>query len=161
VHRKILGARPHGEAILTNKGRPIFLAYIRAASPSGGPCGRSPCYQWVIRECPRRVFRSKVGDEFANHGAPSLDFVFQQFTVVRQCCNELCPVVAGPAYHGALGRFPDPAAVKGSPEEIERAFREVFLTPDRRRISLFSVPASQLPSRPDCHQKRIGRIGEQ
>jgi arsenate reductase len=53
----------------------------------------------------------------------------------------------------------DPAAVKGSPEEVERAFREAFLTLDRR-ISLFlSLPLSTLSRL--AIQKKIDDIGQQ
>jgi hypothetical protein len=39
---------------------------------------------------------------------------------------------------------PDPAAVEGTPEQIEKAFREAFMIRDRR-ISLFALPAALEP----------------
>jgi arsenate reductase len=52
---------------------------------------------------------------------------------------------------------PDPAAVQGTPEEIERAFRDAFVILDRR-ISLFlSLPLSTLGQL--AIKKEIDRIG--
>jgi arsenate reductase len=54
---------------------------------------------------------------------------------------------------------PDPAAVVGTPEEIERAFRDTFSILDRR-ISLFlSLPLSTLDQL--ALQKEIDKIGRQ
>ena len=55
--------------------------------------------------------------------------------------------------------IPDPAAVTGTPEEIDRAFREAFLTL-KRRIDLFlSLPLASLDSL--AIKKEIDRIGKQ
>jgi arsenate reductase len=52
----------------------------------------------------------------------------------------------------------DPAAVKGSLAEIERAFREAFVILDRR-ISLFlSLPLSTLSQL--AIKKEVGQIGQ-
>jgi arsenate reductase len=54
---------------------------------------------------------------------------------------------------------PDPAAAKGTSEEIERAFRDAFLMLDRR-ISLFlCLPLSSLDQL--AIKKEIDRIGQQ
>jgi arsenate reductase len=54
---------------------------------------------------------------------------------------------------------PDPAAMEGTPEEIERAFREAFMTLDRR-ISLFlCLPLSSLDKL--AIRKEIDRIGRE
>ena len=65
-------------------------------------------------------------------GSPELHFVF---TVCDNAAKEVCPVWPGQPKTTHWG-IPDPAAVRGSAEEIERAFREAFLLLDRR-ISLF------------------------
>jgi arsenate reductase len=55
--------------------------------------------------------------------------------------------------------IPDPAAVNGTPQEIERAFREAFITL-KRRIDLFlSLPLASLDSL--AIKKEIDRIGKQ
>lgn len=81
---------------------------------------------------PIQGLRSKAWDEFSRPGAPELHFVF---TVCDNAANEVCPVWPGQPMTAHWG-IPDPAAVRGSAEEIERAFREAFLLLDRR-ISLF------------------------
>jgi arsenate reductase len=54
---------------------------------------------------------------------------------------------------------PDPAAVKGSAHEIERAFREAFTILDRR-ISLFlSLPLASIDRL--SLKKEVDRIGQQ
>ena len=54
---------------------------------------------------------------------------------------------------------PDPAAVAGTPEQIEKAFREAFMILDRR-ISLFlCLPLSSLDKL--AIKKEIDRIGHQ
>ena len=55
--------------------------------------------------------------------------------------------------------IPDPAAVKGTPEEIDRAFSQAFAALDRR-ISLFlCLPVASLDKL--ALQKEIDRIGHQ
>jgi arsenate reductase len=52
---------------------------------------------------------------------------------------------------------PDPAAVHGSPEQIEKAFRDAFLTLDRR-ISLFlCLPLASLDKL--ALKKELDQIG--
>jgi len=76
--------------------------------------------------------RSKSWEEFASPDAPRIDFVF---TVCDNAAKESCPVWPGHPVTAHWG-IPDPAAVKGSDEEIQRAFRDTFLMLDRR-IGLF------------------------
>ena len=55
--------------------------------------------------------------------------------------------------------IPDPAAVTGTPEEIDRAFAKAFATLDRR-ISLFlCLPLATLDT--FALQKEIDKIGKQ
>jgi len=142
------------EAILTKKGRPNFLAYSAGSHPSGA-VRLEALRQIENARMPAEGFRSKSWDEFAKPGAPELDFVF---TVCDNAANEVCPVWPGQPITAHWG-VPDPAAVKGSPEEIERAFREAFITLDRR-ISLFlCLPLNTLDLL--AIKKEIDRIGEQ
>jgi arsenate reductase len=54
---------------------------------------------------------------------------------------------------------PDPAAAKGSPQDIERAFREAF-TILERRISLFlSLPLASIDTM--ALKKEVDKIGQQ
>jgi arsenate reductase len=119
------------EAILNFKGRPNFRAYSAGSHPSGNVRAEA-LRQLEIAHMPIQGLRSKAWDEFSRPGAPELHFVF---TVCDNAANEVCPVWPGQPMTAHWG-IPDPAAVRGSAEEIERAFREAFLLLDRR-ISLF------------------------
>jgi arsenate reductase len=84
-----------------------------------------------------------------------MDFVF---TVCDNAANEVCPVWPGQPMTAHWG-VPDPAAVNGTPERIERAFGDAFGILDRR-ISLFlSLPLSTLGSL--AIKREINRIGQQ
>ena len=119
------------EAILNSKGRPQFTAYSAGSHPSG-KVRPEALKQLQLAHIPTSGFRSKSWDEFAKPDAPKLDFVF---TVCDNAAKEVCPVWPGQPMTAHWG-VPDPAAVAGTPEQIEKAFRDAFLTLDRR-ISLF------------------------
>jgi arsenate reductase len=55
--------------------------------------------------------------------------------------------------------IPDPAAVQGSPAEIERAYSQAFQALDRRISLFFSLPLATLDS--FAIQKEIDEIGKQ
>lgn len=127
------------EAILNFKGRPNFTAYSAGSHPSGAVRPEA-LRQLETARIPIRGLRSKAWDEFARTGAPELHFVF---TVCDNAAKEVCPMWPGQPMTAHWG-IPDPAAVRGSAEEIERAFREAFFLLDRR-ISLFlSLPLGSL-----------------
>ena len=54
---------------------------------------------------------------------------------------------------------PDPAAVEGTPEQIEKAFRDAFMILDRRISLLLCLPLASLDK--VAIQKEIDRIGKQ
>ena len=142
------------EAILNRKGMPNFIAYSAGSHPAGAVRPEA-LKQIADARMSTEGFRSKSWDEFAKPGAPQLDFVF---TVCDNAANEVCPVWPGQPMTAHWG-VPDPAAVKGSPEQIERAFREAFMILDRR-ISLFlCLPLSTLGQL--AIKKEIDRIGQQ
>jgi len=127
------------EAILNFKRRPNFTAYSAGSHPSG-TVRREALRQLESVHIPFAGLRSKAWDEFARPGAPELHFVF---TVCDNAAKEVCPMWPGQPMTAHWG-IPDPAAVRGSAEEIERAFREAFFLLDRR-ISLFlSLPLGSL-----------------
>jgi arsenate reductase len=99
--------------------------------------------------------RSKSWDEFAQPGAPGLDFVF---TVCDQAAGEQCPYWPGQPMTAHWG-MPDPAAVEGTDEQKRRAFSDTFLVL-RRRIELFaSLPFEKLDKL--ALQKRVSEIGKE
>ncbi|MGA7795070.1 MAG: arsenate reductase ArsC [Candidatus Acidiferrales bacterium] len=142
------------EAILNRKGRPNFVAYSAGSHPSG-IVRPEALRQIELARMPVETFRSKSWDEFAKPDAPQMDFVF---TVCDNAASEVCPVWPGQPMTAHWG-VPDPATVQGSPQQIERAFREAFMILDRR-ISLFlCLPLSTLSQL--AIKKEIDRIGLQ
>jgi arsenate reductase (thioredoxin) len=142
------------EAILNQKGRPHFTAYSAGSHPAGH-INPYAIKQLEIARLPISNLRSKSWDEFAKPGAPKMDFVF---TVCDDAANEICPVWPGQPITAHWG-VPDPAAVVGSTEQIERAFRDAFVTLDRRIGLFLSLPISSLDSL--SVKKEVDRIGKQ
>jgi arsenate reductase (thioredoxin) len=142
------------EAILNRKGRPTFTAYSAGSHPAGRVRPEA-LRQIKLAHLPTDGLRSKNWDEFAKPGAPQMNFVF---TVCDNAAKEMCPIWPGQPMTAHWG-VPDPAVVTGTPEEIERAFRDAFMILDRR-ISLFlCLPLSSLDKL--AIQKEINRIGIQ
>ena len=84
-----------------------------------------------------------------------MDFVF---TVCDNAANEVCPVWPGQPMTAHWG-VPDPAAVRGTEKEIGRAYRDAFLTLERR-ISLFlCLPLATIDKL--AIKKEIDEIGRQ
>ena len=142
------------EAILNQKGKPNFTAYSAGSHPAG-IVRPEALKQIELARMPTAGLRSKSWDEFAQPGAPALNFVF---TVCDRAAQEVCPFWPGQPMTAHWG-VPDPAAVQGTGEEIARAFREAFIALDRR-ISLFlCLPLSSLDKL--ALQREIDRIGQQ
>src|SRR5450755_2061044 len=142
------------EAIMNYKGRPDFVAYSAGSRPSGTV--RPEALRQLERaHIPINGLRSKAWDEFSLPGSPQLNFVF---TVCDNAAKEACPIWPGQPMTAHWG-VPDPAAVHGSEAEVERAFREAFITLDRR-ISLFlCLPLASLDRL--ALKKEVDRIGKQ
>jgi len=142
------------EAILNQKGRGRFTAYSAGSHPAGR-IRPEALKELDAAHLSTAGPRSKSWDEFERPGAPQLDFVF---TVCDNAAKEVCPVWPGQPMTAHWG-IPDPAAVRGSEEERAQAFREAFLSLDRR-ISLFlSLPLSTLDGMSLKHE--LDEIGKQ
>jgi arsenate reductase len=136
------------EALLNHKGCGIFTAYIAGSHPSGTPRPEALA-QLAAAGISTAGLRSKSWDEFAAPGAPHL-------TVCDNAANEVCPYWPGQPMTAHWG-IPDPAAVKGTPDEIARAFRDAFTILDRR-ISLFlALPLATLDQL--AIQRELKQIG--
>lgn len=142
------------EAIMNQKGRPYFTAYSAGSHPSG-QVRPEALRQLGSAHLPTESLRSKSWDEFAAPAAPRLDFVF---TVCDNAANEVCPVWPGQPLTAHWG-IPDPAAVQGTVEQIEKAFREAFFLLDRRISRFLSLPLLTL-DRLSLKQK-VDDIGRQ
>ncbi len=142
------------EAILKRKGLPNFNAYSAGSHPAGFVHPEA-LKQLETARLPTDGLRSKSWDEFAQPDAPHLDFVF---TVCDNAANEVCPVWPGQPMTAHWG-IPDPAAVKGTPDEVSRAFRDAFFMLDRRISIFLCLPLTSLDKL--AIQKEIDRIGRE
>jgi len=142
------------EAILNRKGKGVFTAYSAGSHPSGKV--RPEALQQIESAgLSMAGLRSKSWDEFAEPGAPKMDFVF---TVCDNAAREVCPFWPGQPMTAHWG-VPDPAAIKGSPDEIERAYRDAFSILDRRVGLFLSLPLSTLEQL--AIQRELDEIGRQ
>jgi arsenate reductase len=141
------------EALLNHKSKGNFTAYSAGSHPSGTP---RPEALARLESAGIAIdgLRSKSWDEFAAPGAPHLDFIF---TVCDNAANETCPYWPGHPMTAHWG-IPDPAAVKGTPEEIARAFRDAFVILDRRIGLFLSLPFATLNE--IALQNELGKIGK-
>ena len=142
------------EAIMNCKGQPTFTAYSAGSHPSGAVRPEAIA-ELENAHLPTNGLRSKSRDEFAKPDAPKLDFIF---TVCDNAAKEVCPIWPGHPMTAHWG-IPDPAAVRGTDEEIQRAYREAFVTLERR-VSLFlSLPLTTIDKL--TIKKQIDKIGHQ
>ncbi|MGA7339334.1 MAG: arsenate reductase ArsC [Terracidiphilus sp.] len=140
------------EAILSHKGKGKFMAYSAGSHPAGQP--RPEALQQIeAAGLPTSGLRSKSWNEFSAPGAPKLDFVF---TVCDNAAKEQCPYWPGQPMTAHWG-IADPAAVKGAPDEIARAFRDAFTVLDRRIGLFLSLPLATLEDM--AIKREIDRIG--
>lgn len=140
------------EAIMNKKGYPTFTGYSAGSQPTGRVHPEA-LRQLEIAKLPTAQARSKNWDEFAKPGAPELHFVF---TVCDKAAKELCPSWPGQPMTAHWG-VPDPAAVVGTPEQIEKAFRDAFVTLDRRIALFLSLPLASIDT--FNLKKEVDRIG--
>ena len=141
------------EAILNHRAKGGFTAYSAGSHPSGAVRPEA-LRQLESAGISTEGLRSKSWDEFALPDPPRMNFVF---TVCDNAANEVCPFWPGQPMTAHWG-IPDPAAVKGTAEEIARAFHEAFIILDRR-ISLFlALPLATLEEL--AVQREIENIGK-
>jgi arsenate reductase len=127
------------EAIL-NK---IGAGKIRAFSAGSHPKGQiNPHALQLLQSLGHDIsgFRSKSWSEFADPGAPLLDFVF---TVCDNAAGEVCPVWPGQPMTAHWG-VPDPALAKGSPAEVALAFKDTYRMLNQRIGIFASLPLRSL-----------------
>ncbi len=119
------------EAILNQKWGNRFQGFSAGSFPTGrvNPGAIKLLEQLGFQT---QGFRSKSWDEFAQPGAPPLDFVI---TVCDNAAGEVCPVWPGKPMTAHWG-VPDPAHID-DPQASALAFREAFRLL-ARRIELFA-----------------------
>ncbi|MES2785753.1 MAG: arsenate reductase ArsC [Pseudomonadota bacterium] len=89
---------------------------------------------------PTDGLRSKGWDEFAQPGAPEMDFVI---TVCDNAAGEVCPAWPGQPITAHWG-MPDPAAVEGDEQTKLKAFHDVAVMVKRRIDILQALPLESL-----------------
>jgi arsenate reductase len=142
------------EAILNRKGKPAFAAHSAGSHPTGAVRPEA-LKQLRLAQLPTEGLRSKSWEEFAAPGAPRMHFVF---TVCDSAAKETCPIWPGQPITAHWG-VPDPAAVTGPPEVIERAYQEAFMILDRRIGLFLCLPLASLDAL--VIQREVDRIGQQ
>jgi protein-tyrosine-phosphatase len=141
------------EQLLNDAGRGRFRAYSAGSHP-GGRVNPLALEYLQAQGLPTAGLRSKSWDEFAQPGAPPLDFII---TVCDNAAGEVCPVWPGRPMTAHWG-VPDPAAVEGTEDVRRRAFADAARIL-RHRIALFtSLPLATL-DRPSL-QRQLRSIGE-
>jgi arsenate reductase (thioredoxin) len=142
------------EAILNKLGAGKFRAFSAGSQPKG----------WVHPETLQLLhslghdtsrFRSKSWSEFADPGAPLLDFVV---TVCDNGAGETCPVWPGQPMTAHWG-VPDPAEAQDSPAEIALAFKDAYRMLNQR-IGIFNALPIRSLDQLSLQQKlrEIGRL---
>jgi arsenate reductase len=142
------------EAIMNHKGSPRFTAFSAGSHPSGAVRPEA-LRQLDTARMSTSSLRSKSWDEFAKAPAPKLDFVF---TVCDHAAKEVCPIWPGQPMTAHWG-VPDPAAIRGTPEQISKAFRDAFFLLDRRIGLFLSLPLGVIDS--FAIKREIDNIGLQ
>ena len=141
------------EAILNHRGMGRFTGYSAGSHPNG-QLRPEALMQLESNGISTAGLRSKSWDEFSAPDAPHLNFVI---TVCDNAANEQCPFWPGQPMTAHWG-IPDPAAVKGSPDEIARAFRQAFVILDRRIGLFLALPLAKLEGQTIKNEiERIGR----
>ena len=141
------------EAFLDQLGGGRFKAYSAGSHPAGkvNPFAIELLKQGGLRT---DTFRSKNWDEFAQPGAPRMDFII---TVCDNAAGEVCPVWPGKPITAHWG-VADPAAVEGSDEHKRAAFRDAATILRRRIELLVNLPMAKLdPLAMHSKLKEIGR----
>jgi protein-tyrosine-phosphatase len=140
------------EVMLNAMGQGRFHAFSAGSHPKGAV--HPHAIQLLQKNrLPTEGLRSKGWDEFARPGAPALDFVF---TVCDQAAGEMCPVWPGQPMTAHWG-IEDPAAVRGTDQDVHRAFFRAY-NQLHHRLSIFvSLPMDKLDRL--TLQRRLDEIG--
>jgi arsenate reductase len=142
------------EVILNHVGAGKFRGFSAGSQPGAGP---NPLAIATLRRLriPTDGLYSKDWNEFAQPGAPVMDFVF---TVCDQAAAAVCPVWPGQPTTAHWG-VEDPSRFQGTDEEKSHKFATVANIL-KRRIELFvSLPIAKLDRLK--LQRQLREIGRQ
>lgn len=141
------------EAIINRAGMGKFVGYSAGSHPKGSV---HPYTLDLLKQLNHDTskLRSKNWEEFAQPGAPPLDFVF---TVCDDAAGEACPHWPGQPMTAHWG-VPDPAAAQGSEAERRFAFADTYRMLNNR-ISIFvNLPLTSIDKL--ALQRRLEDIGK-
>ncbi|HRD78002.1 MAG TPA: helix-turn-helix domain-containing protein [Hyphomicrobiaceae bacterium] len=140
------------EAVINREGQGRFRAYSAGSHPKGEP---NPVGIELLRSLGYDVsaFRSKSWSEFAEPGAPKMDFII---TVCDSAAGETCPYWPGHPLVAHWG-IPDPAEASGSPAARRAAFQEAYRRLTTRITAFVNLPIDSL-SLPEL-KARLAEIG--
>jgi arsenate reductase (thioredoxin) len=127
------------EAILNSLGRGRFRAYSAGSNP-GTRVHPLALKTLADMHVPNEGSRSKDWSEFAQPGAPGLDFVI---TVCDRAAGEMCPVWPGRPMTAHWG-VADPSAFEGSDAQKAQAFWDTAVILKRRVELMLALPMASL-----------------
>ena len=142
-----------GECILNREGMGKYKGYSAGSQPKGEIF---PAVRTFLEDYNYNTsgLRSKVCDEFAENGAPEMDFVF---TVCDNAAGEVCPIWPGHPLTAHWG-VPDPATFNGTEAESQKYVADVHdMLRDRIR-AFVNIPFGSFDS--PALIKRLVSIGE-
>ena len=141
------------EAILNSTGKDRFRAYSAGSHPNGNVNAFALAQ---IRKAGLSTdgYRSKSWDEFAQPGAPKIDFVF---TVCSDAAGEVCPIWPGRPMTAHWG-IDDPARFEGTDDEKARFFSRIYSQLYSRIRVLASLPIDKLEH--TALQKKLDEVGK-
>lgn len=140
------------EVLLNVMGAGRFKAYSAGSHPRGQV--HALALELIGKNrLPTQGLRSKDWNEFAQPGAPRMDFVF---TVCDDAAGEVCPVWPGQPMTAHWG-IPDPAAVEGPDEHKRKAFFTAYQQLSNRLTIFVNLPLARLDRL--ALQRRLDEIG--
>lgn len=127
------------EAILNREGGGRFRAFSAGSQPKGKP---NPVGLELLQSLGYDTsgFRSKSWTEFAEAGAPAMDFVI---TVCDSAAGETCPYWPGHPLVAHWG-IPDPAEVEGTADQKRAAFQEAYRRLMSRVTAFVNLPIEKM-----------------
>ena len=127
------------EVTLNRLGKDRFCAYSAGSHPRGEV---HPLTLQVLTDQGYDIggLRSKSWEEFAQPGAPQMDFIF---TVCDRAAGEVCPTWPGQPITAHWG-FADPAAVEGDPAKTLKTFTNTQFQIANRIRTFLSLPLASI-----------------